>query len=77
MLRLREAAGEHGGPAMTNGTPERPLTVAQLAEHWQVSDTFIYDEIKAGRLEAFKLGGKLWRVSPQAVVAYEDRAGSG
>lgn len=57
-------------------TTERPFTVARLAEHWQVSDTFVYDEIKAGRLEAFRLGGKLIRVSAKAVVEYEDRAAS-
>lgn len=49
----------------------RPYTVASLADHWGTSDTFIYDQIKAGRLQAFKLGGKLIRIKPEAVEEYE------
>jgi excisionase family DNA binding protein len=52
----------------------RPLTVAQLATYRQCSDTFIYDRINAGQLRAFKLGGKLWRITPEAVAEYEIRA---
>jgi len=53
---------------------ERPYTVAQLADYWQCSDTFIYDRINAGELRAFKLGGKLWRVRADAVEEFEQRA---
>lgn len=52
---------------------EKPYTVAQLAAHWQCSDTFIYDLLSAGRLPGFKLGGKLWRISARAVERYENR----
>ena len=52
---------------------EKPYTVAALAEHWQCSDTFIYDLLNSGQLEGFKLGGKLWRIKPGAVEAYEAR----
>lgn len=47
------------------------LTVAMLAERWGTSDTFVYDEIKRGRLRAFKLGGKLIRIRVDAVEQYE------
>lgn len=50
------------------------MTVAMVAQHWGTSDTFVYDQIKAGRLAAFKLGGKLIRVRPSAVAEYEERA---
>jgi len=52
---------------------QRPFSVAALAAYWEVSDQFIYDEIRAGRLRAFKLGGKLWRIRPEAVEEYECR----
>ncbi|MBA3678496.1 MAG: helix-turn-helix domain-containing protein [Sphingosinicella sp.] len=52
---------------------EKHMTVAMLAEHWQCSGTFIYDRINAGDLKAFKLGAKLWRVSPNAIIEYETR----
>ncbi|RVT93747.1 DNA-binding protein [Sphingomonas crocodyli] len=51
-----------------------PFTVAKLAEHWDVSDTFIYTEIHAGRLKAMRFGGKLYRIKPEAVEEYECRA---
>lgn len=53
---------------------EKPYTVAQLAEHWGVSDTFVYDEINRGRLGHLRLGGKLLRVPVSAVAEYEARA---
>lgn len=55
--------------------PTGAFSVAMVAERWGTSDTFVYDQIKAGRLSAFKLGGKLIRVKPEAIEAYE-RAGS-
>jgi excisionase family DNA binding protein len=47
--------------------------VATLAKHWSVSTTFVYDLIAAGELPAWRLGGKLWRIHPDAVGAYECR----
>ena len=55
--------------------PTGAYSVAMVAERWGTSDTFVYDQIKAGRLSAFKLGGKLIRVKPEAIEAYE-QAGS-
>lgn len=51
-------------------------TVASLAERWGTSDTFVYGQIKAGRLRAFKLGNKLWRIRPETVDEYERAAES-
>ena len=50
------------------------LNVAMVAERWGVSDTFVYDEIKAGRLQAFKLGNKLIRIRAEWVEEYERQA---
>jgi len=52
----------------------KPFTVAALAEHWQTSETFVYSQISADRLKAFKLGGKLLRIKPEAVEEYECQA---
>lgn len=52
----------------------KAMTVASLAQHWGVSTTFVYDQIHAGRLGAFRLGGKLWRIPVAAVEAYEEAA---
>jgi excisionase family DNA binding protein len=59
---------------MITATP-RAYTVAQVAELWGVSDTFVYDLCHAGQLDgAFKLGKKLWRIPPDALGEYEARA---
>lgn len=55
-------------------TIARPFTVASLASHWGTSDTFIYDQIKAGRLKAMRFGGKLIRIKPEWVEEYECQA---
>lgn len=57
--------------AVADAPNAKPFTVATLAAHWGVSTTKIYDEIRGGRLQAFKLGGTLYRIKPEAVAAYE------
>lgn len=53
------------------------LTVAMLAERWGTSATFVYDLIRAGRLPAFRLGGKLLRIRPDDVEEFECRDNPG
>lgn len=55
----------------------KAYTVATLADHWGTSPTFVYNQIKAGLLQAFKLGGKLIRIKPEAVEEYECRSSLG
>lgn len=52
---------------------ERLYTVATLAERWDTSDTFVYDEINRGRLGHLRLGGKLIRIPRACVEEYEQR----
>ena len=47
-------------------------TVANLAEHWGVSGTFVYSHLNSGQLKGFKLGGKLWRIGHDAVLEFEN-----
>ncbi len=42
--------------AARTAEPETLWTVAQLADAWTVSKTFIYDLIAAGELESFDIG---------------------
>jgi excisionase family DNA binding protein len=49
----------------------RPYTPATLAEHWECSETTVRDLIKSGRLRAFKLAEKLYRIRPEEVERFE------
>ena len=49
----------------------RPLTVQELADRWSVTRESVYALIKQGRLRAFRLGGKLYRVSFAEVERWE------
>lgn len=52
----------------------RCLTVAMLAAHWGTSTTFVYNQINTRKLDAFKLGNQLYRITPAAVEEYEQQA---
>lgn len=57
---------------------ERPYSPNRLAERWECSIDHIYSLLGSGRLQGFKLGGKLWRVSAGEVERYEcQTTGSG
>lgn len=49
----------------------RPYTPATLAERWECSETTVRALIKSGRLRAFKLAGKLYRIRPEEVERFE------
>jgi len=49
----------------------RPFTAAMLAERWQCSERHIRNLIAAGDLRAFKVGGKLLRISMDAIEQFE------
>ena len=46
-------------------------TVAQLAEHWQCSEAHLYNLIKRGELEAFKVG-RSTRIAVDEVARIEN-----
>lgn len=52
----------------------KAFTVASLAEHWCVSTDTVYAMIHSGRLKAFRFGGKLYRIRPEEVEAFECQA---
>jgi excisionase family DNA binding protein len=51
----------------------KDFTVATLAEYLGCSRQVIYNEIREGRLTAWKLGGKLLRIRPDEVERYRCR----
>lgn len=50
---------------------ERAYTPATLAERWDVSTDTVYAMIHAGKLQAFRFGGKLYRIRPDEVERFE------
>lgn len=46
-------------------------TPKTLAQRWKCSAHLVRNEIRRGRLSAFRYGGKLFRISAAEVVAYE------
>lgn len=47
------------------------LTVAQVAERWSCGKTTVYDEIKAGRLQALTIGAQGKRITVAELQRYE------
>jgi len=50
---------------------DKPYTVPEVAERWQCSREFVYEQIRRGRLQAFRLGKKLIRIPPEEVDRWE------
>ncbi len=53
---------------------EAYVTVAQLADYWQVSRKQIYKQIDAGTLEAVRLGPRLYRIRTEVARRFEQQA---
>src|SRR6187549_3694119 len=49
----------------------RPMTVEQVAQHWGCSDNHVRNLIHRGELKAFRLGRRMFRISPDAIGEYE------
>ncbi len=55
---------------MADLLPDRPLTVKELADRWQVSERQVRKLAAKGELSCFRVG-KMYRVPQEAVAAYE------
>ncbi|MCV9910480.1 helix-turn-helix domain-containing protein [Brucella sp. HL-2] len=53
---------------------EALFTPATLAKRWECSEKHVRNLIKTGQLDAFRLGGKLYRIKQSAVEAFEAKA---
>jgi excisionase family DNA binding protein len=49
----------------------KALRPKEVAERWKCSERHIYMMIANGSLAAFRIGGRLWRVSEGAVEEFE------
>ena len=54
--------------------PFRPFTPETLAQRWGCSSKHVRNMVKRGELQAFRLGGKLLRISAEEVGRYECQA---
>jgi excisionase family DNA binding protein len=50
---------------------DRPFSPETLAERWGCSARHVRNLIKRGDINAFQLGGKLWRISAAEVARIE------
>lgn len=71
----KDARRKKPSPIMSEEYPgyHRIYTPGTLAEYWKVSASLVRKLIQKGELEATLYGGKLTRISPAAVIAYETR----
>ncbi len=56
--------------------PVRVYTPATLAKRWLCSDQHIRNMIERGELKAFRVGGKLVRITAEEAEDYERRNAS-
>lgn len=61
-------------PVPSRVIDRRPLTPTMLAERWHCSERHVRNQIAAGKLRAFRVGGRLLRISIDAVEEYEKRS---
>lgn len=53
---------------------QETYTVPELAELWHCSIDIVYDLLRRGELQGFRLGGRSWRISNTARLAFENRS---
>lgn len=75
MTRKRHARKQHTTPPAPPGP--KTFTISELAKRWRVCRHTITGAIKAGRLQAFKVGDRQYRVSEIEVLRYEQQAFGG
>jgi len=56
-----------------NSEHEAMFTISELAERWRVTRHTITAAIRAGRLRAFKVGERVYRIREAEVIRYEQQ----
>jgi excisionase family DNA binding protein len=59
-------------PAAASPDP-RVFTIVELAERWRASRHTVTSAIRAGRLQAFKVGDRQYRIREAEVLRYEQQ----
>ena len=65
-IKLADSPPNSPGSILQAG---QPLTVSQTAQYLQVSESLVYRELRAGRLQSTKIG-RAWRVSKSDLDEY-------
>ncbi len=60
-------------PANEQAAAGKVYTIPQLCERWQASRHTLHKAMREGRLKAFRLGERTWRVSEAEVLRYEQQ----
>lgn len=66
-ITIEKTNGQKGGSKMTN---QEYYTVPELAARWRCSADVVYDLLRRGKLQGFKLGSS-WRITDEARIQYE------
>lgn len=66
---------EPSAPAAAPANDQRDtfFTIPELAERWRVSRHTVTGAIKSGRLHAFKVGERVYRIRHDEVLRYEQQ----
>ena len=56
---------------MREAQQPQEFSVSRLAERWQREHKFVVEEIRAGRLNARRIGGRHLRINISEVIRYE------
>lgn len=73
----RKRRHETGSPAPetapANTNEQRVFTITELAARWRVDRHTVTASINSGRLQAFKVGERVYRIREAEVVRYEQQ----
>jgi excisionase family DNA binding protein len=59
--------------APANDDADNVFTIPELARRWRTSRHTIVASIRAGRLQAFKVGERIYRIREAEVLRYEQQ----
>jgi excisionase family DNA binding protein len=51
---------------------DKPYSAAKLAKRWSISKSTVYEMIRDGRLQSFRLSGQLLRITAEEVARHEE-----
>lgn len=66
-ITIEKTNGQKGG---VNMETQEYYTVPELAARWRCSADVVYDLLRRGKLQGFKLGSS-WRITDEARIQYE------
>lgn len=74
MPKKRHVDHDQPAPANDEQAHAAVFTITELAQRWRASRHTITAAIRAGRLQAFKVGDRQYRIREAEVLRYEQQA---